>query len=56
MEGPPPEDETRRRFQELLEAKKKAGRTGNTPDAQREKRPGRLDSAKGGRGFKRRKV
>jgi len=56
MEGQPPEDETRRRFAEILAAKKKANKAGNAPDGHAEKRQGRLESAKGGRGFKRRKV
>lgn len=56
MEEQPPEDATRKRFEELLAAKKKANQAGNTPEAQRETRPARPQSAKGGRGFTRRKV
>ena len=51
-----PEDETRRRFQALLDAKKKDRHAANTPQAQREQRGGRPEGAKGSRGFTRRKV
>ena len=51
-----PDDTTRKRFQEILAAKKKGRQAANTPEAQREQRPSRPEGAKGSRGFTRRKV
>jgi hypothetical protein len=56
MDEQPPQDGTKRRLKELLDAKKKARQDGDTPHLHDKGKGGRLDSAKGSAGYKRRKV
>jgi hypothetical protein len=56
MDEHPPQDDNKRRLKELLDAKKKARQDSDTPHLHDKGKGGRLDSAKGGGGFKRRKV
>ena len=56
MNEQPPPDDNKRRLKELLDARKKARQEGDTPHLHEKGKGGRLESAKGGGGFKRRKV
>jgi hypothetical protein len=51
-----PNDETRRRFEEILEAKKAGKKSTAAPDAPERGKGGRTGGAKGSRGYTRRKV
>jgi hypothetical protein len=51
-----PNDETRRRFEEILEAKKAAQKSSSSTDGPDRGKGGRTAPAKGSRGYKRRKV
>ena len=51
-----PNEATRKRFEELLEAKKAGKRSSSSPDAPERGKGGRTSGAKGSRGYTRRKV
>ena len=56
MNEQPPQDDNKRRLKELLDAKRKKRQEGDTPHVAEKGKGGRLDGAKGGESFKRRKV
>jgi hypothetical protein len=53
---PDPKDANRRRFEEILEAKKAGRKAGASPDAPDRGKGGRTGGPKGSRGYTRRKV
>ncbi|MCU1374099.1 MAG: hypothetical protein JWO68_1385 [Actinomycetia bacterium] len=56
MTEPTPQDETRKRFEQLLEAKKAARKGADTSSAAERGSATHLPGAKSGKSFKRRKV
>ena len=56
MNERPPQDDNKRRLKELLDAKRKKRQEGDAPHGHEKGKGGRLEAAKGGESFKRRKV